>query len=52
MTTDLTEIALDLKLTTRENHPIVNTSILGVLSLKPLKITLDDAARAIEKKFG
>ncbi len=52
VTSDLTQIAFDLKLTNRENHPIVNTSVLGVISKSSLKISMTDVAKAIENKFG
>ena len=52
VTADLTQIAFDLKLLNRENQPIVNTSVLGVIAKSSIKITLDDAKNAIENKFG
>ncbi|MHA1796024.1 MAG: pyruvate ferredoxin oxidoreductase [Promethearchaeia archaeon] len=52
VTCDLTQIAFDLKLTNRENQPIVNTSVLGVLAKSSLKISLEDAKKAIQDMFG
>ncbi|UYP46006.1 Pyruvate/ketoisovalerate oxidoreductases common subunit gamma [Candidatus Lokiarchaeum ossiferum] len=52
VTADLTQIAFDLKLTTKENQPIVNTSVLGVITKSSVKINLADAQKAIENKFG
>lgn len=52
VTTDLTQIAYDLNLTTKENQPIVNTSVLGVIAKSSVQISLDDAQKAIENKFG
>ena len=52
VTADLTQIAFDLKLTNRENQPIVNTSVLGVLAESSLKIELQDANQAIINMFG
>ncbi|WP_457558739.1 2-oxoacid:acceptor oxidoreductase family protein [Candidatus Harpocratesius sp.] len=52
VTADLTQIAFDLKLTNRENQPIVNTSVLGVLTKSSLKIRIEDAKRAIINMFG
>ncbi|MHA1745895.1 MAG: 2-oxoacid:acceptor oxidoreductase family protein [Promethearchaeota archaeon] len=52
VTADLTQIAFDLKLLNSENQPIVNTSVLGVISKSSIKITLEDAQKAIENKFG
>ena len=52
VTADLTQIAFDLDLTNRENQPIVNTSVLGVLAESSLKIELEHANQAITNKFG
>ena len=52
VTSDLTRIAFELKLTTHENLPIINTSVLGVISKSSIEITMDDVAKAIENKFG
>ena len=52
VTADLTQIAFDLKLLNRENQPIVNTSVLGVIAKSSIKISLEDAKNAIENKFG
>ena len=52
VTSDLTQIAFDLNLTNRENHPIVNTSVLGVMTKSSLKISMEDVAQAIRNKFG
>lgn len=52
VTADLTQIAFDLKLTNRENQPIVNTSVLGVIAESSLNISLDNANQAILNKFG
>ena len=52
VTADLTQIAFDLNLLNRENQPIVNTSVLGVIAKSSVEISLDDAKHAIENKFG
>ncbi|MHA1674103.1 MAG: 2-oxoacid:acceptor oxidoreductase family protein [Promethearchaeota archaeon] len=52
VTADLTQIAFDLNLVNRENQPIVNTSVLGVLATSSLKIELKDATQAIINMFG
>ena len=52
VTSDLTQIAFELKLTTHENLPIINTSVLGVISKSSIEITMEDVAKAIENKFG
>lgn len=52
VTADLTQIAFDLKLTNRENQPIVNTSVLGVLAQSSLKMDLEHANQAIINMFG
>ena len=38
VTCDLTQIALDLNLTTSEQQPIVNTSVLGVITQSSLEV--------------
>ncbi|MBN1551443.1 2-oxoacid:acceptor oxidoreductase family protein, partial [bacterium] len=52
ITSDLTQIAFDLALTNRENHPIVNTTVLGVLTRIDLKISMEDLGNAIKEQFG
>ena len=52
VTSDLTQIAFDLKLTTSENLPIINNSVLGVISKSYIEISMEDVAKAIENKFG
>ena len=52
VTCDLTQIAYDLKLTTRENQPIVNTSVLGVMTKSSLKVSVEHVGKAIENQFG
>jgi 2-oxoacid:acceptor oxidoreductase gamma subunit (pyruvate/2-ketoisovalerate family) len=52
VTSDLTQIAFDLNLINRENQPIVNTSVLGVLAQSSLKINIENATQAIINMFG
>jgi 2-oxoacid:acceptor oxidoreductase gamma subunit (pyruvate/2-ketoisovalerate family) len=52
VTSDLTQIAFELKLTTHENLPIINTSVLGVISKSSIELSIEDVAKAIENKFG
>jgi Pyruvate/2-oxoacid:ferredoxin oxidoreductase gamma subunit len=52
ITSDLTQIAFDKKLTTTENHPIVNTTVVGLITKTAMKITMSDVKNALEHTFG
>jgi 2-oxoacid:acceptor oxidoreductase gamma subunit (pyruvate/2-ketoisovalerate family) len=51
-TADLITVCLEAKLVNKENQPIVNTPILGVLTKVPLGLDLDDIKLGIENHFG
>ncbi len=49
---DLVSIAREIHLISRENHPIINTSILGLLAHADLGLTLEDIRAGLENHFG